>query len=137
MIFSFFLYLSLFYGTFFLFIFIIILSNSLNIDECPLSIAIKLNSTEIVKFLVEHGADVNMKLILFLFIFIIVLRNFLSFNVYLCFIQFFFFSYLSLFYKVSFLFIFINVLYNSENILKKIIIALHFQILRGLQTSFA
>ena len=43
--------------------------------------AIKANSTEIVKILVEHGADVNMPLILFLFKFVNVLWNSLSFHI--------------------------------------------------------
>ena len=107
--FSFFSYLSLFYDILFLFIFIIVLWISLNIDECPLSIAIKKMSIEIVQFLVDHGADVNMKLILFLFIFIIILWHSLSFHIYPCFMEFSFFSYLSMCYGILFLFILIIV----------------------------
>ena len=111
--FSFFSYLSLFYEILFLFICIIVLWYSLDINECPLSIAIKVKSIEIVQFLVDHGTDVNMKLILFLFILIIVLERSLSFYIYHCFMKFSFFSYLSLFYEILFLFIFIIVLWNS------------------------
>ena len=79
--FSLFSYLSLFYEIPFIFIFIIVLWYSFDINECPLSIAIKTKSIEIVQFLVDHGADVNS-----------------------------FFSYLSLFYEILFLFILIIVL---------------------------
>ena len=58
--FYFFSCFSLFYEILFHFILIIVLYNSPNINECPLSIAIKANSTDIVKFLVEHGAT-NLK----------------------------------------------------------------------------
>ena len=111
--FSFFPYLSLFYEILFPFIFIIVLIRSLYINEYPLSIAIKAKSIEIVRFLVEHGADVNMRLILFLFIFINVLYYSPSFHIYQCFIKFSFFPYLSLLYSILFLFIFINVLLHS------------------------
>ena len=84
-----FLYLSLHYYILFpsqniLFYLIspIILPNSLGNYKCPLSVAIEQNSMEIVKLLVERGANVNMKLILFLFIFIIVLYCSLEFQIY-------------------------------------------------------
>ena len=67
------LYSSLDYGILFLFMFFIAFRNSLYINECLLSIAIKSNSIEIVKFLVEHGADIDKILILYLFILIILL----------------------------------------------------------------
>ena len=94
--FFFFSYLSLLNIIHFLFIIIVVLWWSLNINECPLSIAIKWNSTEIVKFLVEHSADVNTRLIIFLFIFIIALWHSLSFYIHHCFMTFSFFSYSSL-----------------------------------------
>ena len=103
----------LFYDIFFLLIFIIVLWNSLYINEFPLSIAIYANSIEIVQFLVEHGANVNMKLILFLFIFIFDLLHYLSFHIYHWFITLSIFSYLSLIYYILFLFIFIIVLWHS------------------------
>ena len=117
-IFFFFSYLSLFYWIFFLFKFIIVLWYSLNINKFPLSIAIESNSIEIVKFLVENGADVNMKITFFLFIFINVLLHSHSFHIYQCFMEFSFFSYLSLFYAILFLFKFIIVLWYSLNINK-------------------
>ena len=73
MAFPFVLYLSLFYYILIHFTFLIVESSSLDINECPLNIAIKANLIEIVKFLVEHGADVNKRIIIFLFIFIIIL----------------------------------------------------------------
>ena len=102
----------MFYYILCLFIFIIVLLYSLDINECLLSIAIKINSIEIVKFLVEHGADVNMKLIHFLFISIIIWWYSLSFHIFNCFIKFSVFSYLLLFYYIVFLSIFFIVLYN-------------------------
>lgn len=43
-----------------------------HISDNPLTIAIKTNAMDIVTFLVDNGADVNFKLIIFLFIFFIV-----------------------------------------------------------------
>lgn len=37
---------------------IIILWNSLDINECPLGLAKEINSHEIVNFLVQHGAKI-------------------------------------------------------------------------------
>ena len=71
--FSFFSYLALIYEIIFLFIFIIVLLDSLDTNGCPITTAVKKNSLEIVKFLVEHGANVNAKIILFHAIFIIIL----------------------------------------------------------------
>lgn len=109
----FFLYFASFCGIHFLpIIFFVVSWNFLFINESPLDIAIKINSMEMVKFLVDYGADVNKILILFLFIFINVLCDFFSFLIYHLLIRFFLFLDLSFIYIIFFLFIFVNILYN-------------------------
>lgn len=87
--------------------------SSINFYESPLFDAIHENSLEIVDSLVQHGADINMILILFLITSIIVLWYFISFHIYHCFTGFYLIFYLSLVYYILFIFVYIIVLFYS------------------------
>ena len=101
--FSFFPCVSFLYYILFLYISSNFLWNFFNISQTPLCVAIEDHSIEIVQYLVENGADVNTELLLLLFISLITLWNLLSYHINLCFMVFYFFSYLSLFYYIFFL----------------------------------
>lgn len=91
----------------------ILLWNYFEINESPLTIAIRQESLGIVKYLVDHGANVNLRHILFLFISPNELFTSISLNIYHYVILFESISYKSLFNRLLFRFISIIPLDNS------------------------